>query len=274
MIDQQIAALLAFAATLDSRVRRALNDPAQSARTISEWTAALGDVPATLPATGWDAARAVKRYYEQRSGDQSARYRAVEPHDLLAAWGPHRAELMNRHTDPVPAAHPDNVEAWRAELLGTRTAVAHGQTAPAQHRAEIDPAGQKRLAALMSGVGTGRRYMPAHVARDLAPYRPGRAHREALVAEGMPDPLGAKCPHCLAAVEEPCRSGYRRGGKGRGVLSGVHPSRIEAVVERLGTSPNEQAEAEQVRLARIMCQPPAPRRDARARHTSGGGEAR
>lgn len=275
MTPDQIAALLAFAGTLDSRVRRALADPAQSARTISEWTAALGDVPATLPTTGWDAARATQRYYEQQGGNRSAQFRPVEPHDLLAAWGPHRAEVMNRHTDPVPTADPDNPAAWRQELLGTRAAVARGHAEPAQYRAEIDPAGQKRLAALMSGFGTAsRRYMPTRVAKDLALYRPGRAHREALVAEGMPDPLGAKCPHCLAGVEEPCRSGYRRSGKGRGVLSGVHPSRIEAVVAQLGTAPDEQAEAEQVRLARLMCQPPAPRRDARARHTSGGGTTR
>ncbi|GHE10981.1 hypothetical protein GCM10010339_68960 [Streptomyces alanosinicus] len=29
--------------------------------------------------------------------------------------------------------------------------------------------------------------MPEHVARDLA-YRPARAHREAIVTEGIPDP--------------------------------------------------------------------------------------
>lgn len=272
MNEQQIAALLAFAGTLDSRVRRALADPQQSARTISEWTAAVADVPATTPEIGWDAARATRRYYEQQGGNRSSQYRPIEPHDLLAAWGPLRAELMNRHTDPVPNVNPDNVAEWREELLGARTAVALGHAAPAQYRAEINPAGQKRLAALMSGVGDGRRrYMPAHVAAELRPFRKARAHREQLVAEGIPDPLGVKCPYCLAAVDEQCRSSFRNRGKGRRPLSGVHPSRVDALIAELG---DEQADAEQARLARIMCQPPAPRRDARARHTSGGGEAR
>lgn len=265
MIDNHIAALLAFAARLDSRVRRALADPQQSARTIADWTTALAEVPTTLPTTGWDAAQAVRRYYEQRGGDRSAQFRAVEPHDVVAAWAPHRAELMNRHTDPVPAADPDDPAAWREELLGTRAAVAHGHTPPAQYRAEINPAGQKRLAALMSGVGDGpRRYMPAEVAAQLAAFRPAQAKREALVAEGLPDPLGAKCPHCRAETGKRCRSGYRRHRD----LDGVHPSRIEAVVAQLGDQ-DERDEAEQVRLARLMCQPPAPR-DRRARHTSGG----
>ncbi|GGZ96532.1 hypothetical protein GCM10010329_17180 [Streptomyces spiroverticillatus] len=269
MIDEHIVALLAYAGRLDSRVRRALADPQQSARTIADWSTALADVPATLPATGWDASHAVRRYYEQKAGDRSAQFRGVEPHDVLAAWSPHRAELMNRHTDPLPAADPDDPQAWRAELLGGRVDVAHGHRPPAQYRAEINEGGQKRLAALMSGVGTERRrYMPAHVARELAAFRPSRAHRETLVDEGMPDPLGAPCPHCRATVEQPCQTGYRRNGKGRRPISGVHPSRIEAVVAALG--PDAAKDAERVRLARIMCQPPAPRRDARARHTSGG----
>lgn len=273
MNEQQIAALLAFAGTLDSRVRRALADPQQAARTIGEWTAAVTDVPATMPVVAWDAARATRRYYEQHGGDRSAQFRPIEPHDLLAAWGPYRAELMNRHTDPVPAADPDDPAAWRAELLGTRAAVATGHAAPAQYRAEIDLGGQKRLTALMAGVGTGpRRYMPAHVAAELRPFRKARAHREQLVAEGIPDPLSVKCPYCLAGVNEQCRSSFRNRGKGRRPLSGVHPSRVEALVANLGDG--GQDDAEQVRLARIMCQPPAPRRDVRARHTSGGGEAR
>ncbi|MDV9190479.1 hypothetical protein R6L23_20040 [Streptomyces sp. SR27] len=273
MNEQQIAALLAFAGTLDSRVRRALADPQQSARTIAEWTAAVADVPATMPDVAWDAARATRRYYEQQGGNRSSQYRPIEPHDLLAAWGPHRAELMNRHTDPVPAANPDDPAAWREELLGTRAAVARGHATPSQYRAEINAAGQKHLAALMSGVGDGpRRYLPAHVAAELAHFRPARARREQLVAEGIPDPLGVPCPYCLATVDAQCRSSFRNRGKGRRPLNGVHPSRVEALLAH--RSDGEQADDEQVRLARIMCQPPAPRRDARARHTSGGGEAR
>ncbi|WP_370420371.1 hypothetical protein AB8O64_19850 [Streptomyces sp. QH1-20] len=269
MIDEHIAALLAYAGRLDSRVRRALADTQQSARTIADWTTALAEVPATLPDTGWDASHAVRRYYEQRAGDRSAQFRAVEPHDVIAAWAPHRAELMNRHTDPLPTADPDNPAAWREELLGARAAVAHGRTPPAQYRAEINRPGQKRLSALTSCVGHGaRQYMPPHIARELADYRPARAHREALVAEGVPDPLSVQCPYCRADVKQACRGGYRPRGKGRRALSGVHPSRLEALIAQPGRTPEEQEEA-QIRLARLMCQPPAPR-ETRARHTTGG----
>ncbi|MEV5567581.1 hypothetical protein AB0L54_32705 [Streptomyces sp. NPDC052196] len=265
MIDNQIAALLAFAGRLDSRVRRALADPQQSARTIADWTAALADVPATLPDTGWDASQAVRRYYEQRGGDRSAQFRPVEPHDVLAAWAPHRADLMNRHTDPLPDVDPDDTAAWREELLGARSAVAHGHTPPAQYRAEINPAGQKRLAALMSGVGHGpRRYLPAQVAAQLAEFRPTRAAREAAVAAGLPDAYAHKCTWCGAEPEQPCMTGFRRHGKGRAPKPTPHPCRVDTASRAAG-----QAEDEHNRLARLMSTPPAPR-ETRARHTTGG----
>src|SRR5262249_39722121 len=81
-------------------------DQQRAAHTIGRWAEALAGVPANVAEVSWDAVHAVRRYYEQRGGDRSAQFRAVEPHDLLAAWTPHRAELMNRHTDPVPAADP------------------------------------------------------------------------------------------------------------------------------------------------------------------------
>ncbi|MGW7516392.1 hypothetical protein ACWGJ2_12435 [Streptomyces sp. NPDC054796] len=64
----------------------------------------------------------------------------------------------------------------------------------------------------MPGVGNGPlRYIPKHVAGNLAPYRLARAHCEAIVAEGIPDPLGVRCPRCYAQLDQPCQSGYRRG---------------------------------------------------------------
>ncbi|MFD9863489.1 zinc finger domain-containing protein [Streptomyces alboflavus] len=265
MTDEQIAALLSFARPHDSRVRRALADPQQSARTIAEWTRVLADVPAVLPEVRWDASHAVRRYYERRGGDLSAQFRAIEPHDVLAAWAAHRAELMQRHTDPVPAADPDDTQAWREELLGTRAAVAHGQQPPAQHRHEINPAGQKRLAALVSGVGNDpRRYIPADVAEQLAEFRKARAAREAAATDGQPDPYADKCTWCGAEPEKPCRTGYRPRGKGRGIRVTPHPCRIDAA-----TRAAERVEDEQQSLARLMSTPPAPR-ECRARHTSGG----
>jgi hypothetical protein len=229
MIDTEVTALLAYAGRLDRRVHRVLADPQQAAATIADWQGVLADVPAVLADSGWDAARAVRRYYEQRGGDRSAQFRAIEPHDLLAAWAPHRAELMNRHTDPVPAASPDNPQAWRVELRDTRAAVATGHTPPAQYRAEINPAGQQRLAALVSGVGRPpRRAMPEEAARQLAPFRSARAAYEAALAAGQPDALAQRCTWCKAEPGRPCRTGFRRRGKGRSTRATPHPCRIDA----------------------------------------------
>ncbi len=265
MIDNHIAALLAYAGRLDSRVRRTLADPQQSARTIADWTAALADVPATLSDTGWDASQAVRallRAARRRPVRAVPARRAARRTRRMGA-APRRAhEPAHRPRTVRRPRRPGSVARGTARHPG---AVATGHTPPAQYRAEINAAGQKRLAALVAGVGTGpRRYMPEHVARELAPFRPAQAQREALVAEGLPDPLGAKCPHCRAEIGKRCRSGYRRHRE----ISGVHPSRIEAVVAQLGTQ-DERDEAERVRLAHLMCQPPAPR-ESRARHTTGG----
>ncbi|MDT3395573.1 hypothetical protein RKE29_02725 [Streptomyces sp. B1866] len=229
MIDREIAALLAYAGRLDSRIRRTLADPRQAARTIEEWTGALADLPATRPEVGWDVAHAVRRYYEQHGGNRSAQYRAIEPHDVLATWAPYRAELMNRHTDPLPDADPDDPAAWRAELLATRAAVATGHTPPVQYRPALDPAGQQRVAALLSSAdGRPRRALPEHAARQLAPFRPVRAARDAARSDGQPDPLDHPCTWCGAQTDEPCRTGYRRHGKGRGTRATPHPCRVDA----------------------------------------------
>jgi hypothetical protein len=228
MDRREVAALLNYAGTLDSRLGRAVADQQRAAQTIGRWATALADIPATTPG-GWDATRAVRRYYEQHGGDQSARYRAVEPHDVLAAWVPHRAELLARHTDPVPEADPSDVAAYRAELAATRAAVATGQAPPVEYRAVLDAGQEHRLAALTAGIGTPRTStMPADVAAQLARYRPARAAREAALAAGGPDPLGVACPWCHAEPGEPCRGGFRPRGKGRAARRDPHPSRLDA----------------------------------------------
>ncbi|MFF0744194.1 hypothetical protein ACFYVL_27730 [Streptomyces sp. NPDC004111] len=245
MTEDELTALLAFARTRDSRVRRALADPQQSARTIAEWTDALADVPAMLPATGWDASHAVRRYYEQRTGDRSSQFRPVEPHDVLAAWAPHRAELMNRHTDPVPAADPDNPQAWREELLGTRAAVAHGHVPPAQYRAAIDRPGQRRALALVEDVGTmPRPYVPPAVADELAAQGFGTRRK------AFPE-LEVGCPlhTCRAHPRRRCRR-----PSGTELREHTHDLRQRAYSEHLG---------------HLMTQTPAAR-PVRARHTTGG----
>ncbi|MER5785782.1 hypothetical protein ABT104_29305 [Streptomyces mobaraensis] len=229
MNARQIAALLSYAATLDSRVRRIMATDEQAAATIRTWAQALADVPAVAEAAGWDASRAVRRYYEQTDGDRSAQFRPIEPADLLAAWAPHRAELMNRHTDPLPAADPDDVTAWRAELVGTRAAVATGSSAPSGNRqltSAIAPAIEARLASIGS-------YIPPATRQQLAPYRPVQARREAAVAAGQADPLSVPCPvdWCRADTGKPCRS-RRMTPRGEATSNAprmkVHPSRLDA----------------------------------------------
>ncbi|PNE42733.1 zinc finger domain-containing protein [Streptomyces noursei] len=232
MQHTHVAALLNFAATLDSRVRRVMASPEQSAATIRAWSQALDGIPAASEAADWDAARAVRRYYEQRNGDRSAQFRAIEPHDLLAAWAPYRAELMNRHTDPAPPVDPDNVDAYLAELRTSRTAVATGQAAPIE-RPQLTggphPAVEARLAAIGSPI-------PPAVRRQLAAYRPTKARREATVAAGQPDPLSVPCPWCHAEEEQPCRGGWRPNGKGRRTKTTPHDSRAELAANPQGVA--------------------------------------
>ncbi|RLU85870.1 hypothetical protein CTZ27_26240 [Streptomyces griseocarneus] len=232
MIDREITALLAYAAKLDSRVRRTLDTPEQAARTIGDWTSALAHVPATAPDVSWDASHAIRRYYEQRDGDRSATYRAVEPYVVLTAWSTKAGDLLDRHTDPIPAVDPDDPRAYRAELAVTRAAVAAGRIPPAQHQDAINPAGQDRLAALLPGVG--KRYIPADVAGQLAVFRPTRAAREAAVAAGQPDPYAYACTWCGAEPDQSCRTGVRRHDKGRGTRSTPHPCRTDAARRAAG----------------------------------------
>ncbi|MEU1674072.1 hypothetical protein ABZ752_18890 [Streptomyces roseifaciens] len=226
MEARHVAALLNFAATLDSRVRRIMATDEQAAATIRTWAQALADIPAVAEAADWDASRAVRRYYEQRGGDRSAQFRAIEPADLLAAWTPHRAELMNRHTDPLPTADPDDPAAWRAELVGNRTAVATGQAAPSTHRqltSDIHPAIEARLASIGS-------YIPSAIRQQLAPYRPTAALREATVAAGGPDPLSVPCQWCGADEGQPCRSrrvGLDGDARGNARRNKPHPTRFD-----------------------------------------------
>lgn len=226
MHPREIAALLDRVGTVDGRIDRQLADAGSAERAITRWATALADVPATLPDGSWDVGRAIRGYYERRGGDNSAQYRPVEPHDILAAWAPHRAELMQRHTDPLPSADPDNEAAWRAELLGNRTAVATGHAAPSTHReltSGIHPAIEARLASIGS-------YVPSAIRQQLAPYRPTAALREAAVTAGQPDPLSVPCNWCGAETGKPCRS---RKVTPRGAATSntprrtAHPSRID-----------------------------------------------
>ena len=203
MDRREIAALLHYAATLDGRLGRVVADKERAAATINRWAEALADVPGTTADGGWDASHVVRHYYEQRGGDHSARYYAIEPHNLLAAWAAHRAELMHRHTDPTPSVDPDNPRAWRAELLATRTAVAAGQEAPSTHRQLTAGGPHSAVADRLAEAGSP---IPTAAREQLAVYRPRRAEREANLAAGRPDPLSVPCGWCGARAGKPCRS--------------------------------------------------------------------
>ncbi|MCX5445982.1 zinc finger domain-containing protein [Streptomyces nigrescens] len=224
MDSKHIAALLNYAATVDSRIRRTMANDQQAAVTIQTWATALADVPATADETGWNAAHAMRRYYEQHGGDRSAQFHAIEPHHLLAAWAIHRGELMDRHTDPLPAADPDDTTAYRAEIIGTRAAVATGQAPPGNCRAAIDSAGQEQLAAKLAGVGREPRpYMPAHIAEQLGQSGLG-ARRQRL-----PE-LSVECPHetCRAREGNRCKS-----PSGRELRSHTHDKRQRRYAESI-----------------------------------------
>ncbi|MFD3911225.1 hypothetical protein [Streptomyces sp. NPDC058603] len=219
MDRREIAGLLAYMGRLDLRTMR--TDPGELRDQVDQWQELLGDVPLATE-SGWDARTAVRAHVV------SSPY-PVLPVDVARQWNKHSVDRLARHTDPVPAADPDNVESWRAELLGTRHAVLAGQRPPNEQRAitsgsTIDPAVEARLRAIGSCI-------PPHVRQDLAPFRPAAARREQLVAEGLPDVLGVPCGWCGAAVNAPCRSRRvvpRGGATSHRPMKTAHPSRTEA----------------------------------------------
>ncbi|WP_405408862.1 hypothetical protein [Streptomyces decoyicus] len=222
MNPRETAALLRLLATLDGRLRRAMTDPQLAARTIDEWNEATVHIPAATEDGTWDVMHAVRAFYEQQRGDHTARYFAYEPHHLLAAWADHRGSRMERHTDPIPAADPDDVSAYRAELVGTRQAVATGQAPPSRYRAALDPAGQRRLDALTARIGadvpgSGAPYIRPEVREELRSHVPN-------TRAGLPA-LGIDCPvaKCRATERRPCTS-----PQGRELRRTVHGQRRDA----------------------------------------------
>ncbi|MGP9019587.1 zinc finger domain-containing protein [Streptomyces sp. BR1] len=168
MNHEHVAALLHHAAALDSRLHRTMATDQQAATLIRTWTDVLRDIPAVVECVRWDAAVAVSRFYDQSGGDRSAKFHAIQPSDIRAAWSPHRAELMNRHVDPTPAADPDDVGAYLSELRADRAAVASGRVAPSgQRRLGPAPTGSPKACTAAGGA------IPAQIRRELAGVREG-----------------------------------------------------------------------------------------------------
>src|SRR5207237_1007161 len=58
----------------------------------------------------------------------------IQPADIIRQWRAYQRDQLARHTDPIPAADPDDPAAYPAALSANRQAVAAGTEAPSPHR--------------------------------------------------------------------------------------------------------------------------------------------
>ncbi|MEU5699004.1 zinc finger domain-containing protein [Streptomyces aurantiacus] len=223
MDRREVAAVLAYIGHLDPRTIRTGTGDARDQ--IAQWQELLADVPFATD-HGWDVRQAIRTHILDSPYP-------ILPVDVARRWRAHRRDRLDRHTDPTPAADPDDPTAWRDELLRSRNAVATGIAAPSTHH-QITSGGQPRdVEERLREIGS---YIPPAVRTELARYRPTRAAREAAVAEGVPDTLGVRCDWCHAPVGSPCRQ--RRAspdGAARGnvVRATPHPSRVDLAAARM-----------------------------------------
>ncbi|MCS0638721.1 hypothetical protein NX801_24305 [Streptomyces sp. LP05-1] len=223
MERREVAAVLAYTGRLDPRTIR--TDPGEARDQLAQWHELLHDVPFATD-HGWDVRQAIRTHV------LDSPYPTL-PVDVARAWRTYRRDRLDRHTDPTPTADPDNPAAWRAELLGSRQAVATGTAAPTTHWQLTSGGPPADVEARLRAIGS---CVPPTIRTALAPYRPTRAAREAAVAAGLPDALGVPCPWCHARAGEPCRS-RRVGpdGRARGNVPRAtsHPTRLDlAAAER------------------------------------------
>jgi hypothetical protein len=214
---REVAAVLAYLGRLDPRTIR--TDTGEARDQIAQWYELLGDVPLTTD-QGWDVREAIRAHV-------LASPYPILPVDVARKWRAYRRDRLERHTDPTPIANPDDPAAWRAELLGTRHAVAAGVAAPSTHRQITSGGPHPDIEARLAAIGS---CIPSAVRAELARYRPARAAREAAIAAGGPDVLSVRCQWCHAGEGEPCRSrrigldGHARGNASRAM---PHPSRVD-----------------------------------------------
>ncbi|MDF3290174.1 zinc finger domain-containing protein [Streptomyces silvisoli] len=217
MTPHEVGALLAYLGRLDPRLIR--TDTGEARDQIAQWHELLGDVP--LATThGWDT-RTVAREHILDSPYP------ILPVDIARKWRAYRRDRLHRHTDPTPAADPDDQAAWQAELARTRRAVASGAAVPTAYRqiasGRVRPDLEERLRKIGSCI-------PPAVRAELAPYRAVRAAREAAIAAGSPDALSVRCEWCHATEGEPCRSrriGLDGRARGNAPRATPHPSRVD-----------------------------------------------
>lgn len=172
MDRREIAALLAYIGRLDPRSIR--TDEGEARDQLAQWHELLGDVPMATP-HGWDARIAARQHY------RTSPYQ-IQPADVVRPWESYRRNRLALHWDPTPSADPDDQAAWTAELVGTRRAVAAGDSAarvcPGHHQ---QPGGDQPEAAGSAGpdrlLHTARRPRRSRT----VPARPGstRSRRRA-----------------------------------------------------------------------------------------------
>lgn len=175
---------------------------------------------------GWDVREAIRAHVLDSPYP-------ILPVDVARKWRAYRRDRLDRHTDPTPSADPDDLAAWRAELLGTRHAVAGGTAAPSTHRQITSGAPHPDVKARLAAIGS---CIPPTVRAELAPYRPARAAREAAVATGQPDALSVPCQWCHAAQGVPCRNrrvGLDGRARGNALRATPHPTRVDQAAAEL-----------------------------------------
>ncbi len=214
---REIAAALAYIGRLDPRTIRTSTGEARAQ--VAQWQELLDDVPFAT-GHGWDVREAI------RSHILDSPY-PILPVDISRRWHAHRRDRLDRHTDPTPAADPDDPAAWRAELLRTCKAVAAGAAPPSTHR-QITGGGPPRdIEERLREVGS---CIPPAVRAELTRYRPALAAREVANPRGTPDALGVRCEWCHAPVGVPCRrrkTGPDGAVRGSAVRAVPHPSRVD-----------------------------------------------
>lgn len=223
MDRREVAAVLAYIGRLDPRTIRTGTGDARDQ--IAQWQELLDDVPFAT-AHGWDVREAI------RSHVLDSPY-PILPVDIARRWRAHRRDRLDRHTDPTPAADPDDPATWRAELLRSRSAVAAGVASPSTHR-HITSGGRPRdIEERLRSIGS---CIPPAARAELARFRPAHATREATVAKGVPDALSVRCEWCHAPAGAPCRQ--RRASpdgaaRGNAVRATPHPSRVDLATARM-----------------------------------------
>ncbi|MGW6599380.1 zinc finger domain-containing protein [Streptomyces sp. NPDC055036] len=220
MERREVAAVLAYIGRLDPRTIRTIRTDTGEARDqIAQWHELLNDVPLATD-HGWDVREAIRTHVLDSPYP-------ILPVDIARKWRAHRRDRLDRHTDPTPAADPDDPAAWRAELIGTRHAVAAGTAAPSTHRQVTGGGPHPAVEARLRAIGS---CIPPTVRAELARYRPARAVREAAIAEGRPDALSVRCQWCHAPEGEPCRSrrvGLDGRARGNAPRATPHPTRVD-----------------------------------------------